>query len=48
LPSEVQYGARFVDVIGGMEKGKRVIDLTKFHDTTPAPLSREAMGLATE
>ena len=46
LPSEVRYGARFVDVIGGMQDGKRVIDLTKFHDTMPSPLNREAMGLS--
>lgn len=48
VASEVRYGQRFVDVIGWLqEKGerKRVIDLTKFHDTQPAPLTREAMGL---
>ena len=48
LPSELRYGQRFADVIGEQREGKRVIDLTKFHDTVPTPLSREAMGLAPE
>ncbi len=48
LPSEVRYGARFVDVIGSVKDGKRVIDLTKFHDTMPSPLNHEAMGLSPE
>lgn len=49
VPSEVRYGERFVDVIRESEDPKdrrRVIDLTRFHDTTPAPLSRELMGLS--
>ncbi|MER2563595.1 MAG: ion channel [Myxococcaceae bacterium] len=45
LPNEIRYGQRFVDVIGGNRNGKRVVDLTKFHDTTPSPLTLEAMGL---
>ena len=45
LPSEIRYGQRFIDVIGGNRNGKRVVDLTKFHDTMPSPLSREVMGL---
>lgn len=45
LPSELRYGQRYADVIGGVQSGKRVVDLTKFHDTMPSTLNREAMGL---
>lgn len=47
LPSELRYGERLVDVIGWSQEGprRRVVDLRKFHDTVPAPLDRQAMGL---
>lgn len=48
VASDLRFGERFVDVIGWLMEGterKRVIDLTKFHDTQPASLSREVMGL---
>jgi len=48
LPTELAYGRRYADVIGAQREGKRVIDLTKFHDTMPSPLNRQAMGLAAE
>ena len=48
LPSELRYGQRYADVIGGQREGKRIIDLTKFHDTVPSVLNREAMGLSPE
>lgn len=44
LASELRYGARFDDVIGGAV-GRRVLDYARFHDTRPAPLSRPKMGL---
>jgi inward rectifier potassium channel len=48
LPDEVRYGRRFVDVIGGPSDGsdrRRVVDLTKFHDTLETPLSWELLGV---
>jgi len=44
LASELVYGARFEDVIGGAA-GRRVLDYARFHDTRPAPLSGPKMGL---
>jgi inward rectifier potassium channel len=48
LTTEVRYGARFVDVISNStdpRDGRRIIDLTKFHDTSPSPLTLERMGV---
>jgi inward rectifier potassium channel len=35
LPHEIQWGHRFVDVIGWTEDGRRIIDYRRFHDTVP-------------
>jgi inward rectifier potassium channel len=35
---DVEWGRRFVDIMGSDEHGRRTIDLRKFHDTMEAPL----------
>jgi inward rectifier potassium channel len=35
-PEDILWGRRFVDVIGLTGDGRRVVDLTRFHDTDPA------------
>ena len=32
-PHHIQWGKRFVDVLGVTEQGRRVVDLNRFHDT---------------
>ena len=40
IPSEVQWGARFDDILGTVaEDGRRIVDYTKFHQFVPAKLS---------
>ncbi len=34
-PDDIIWGHRFVDVLSTSPQGKRVVDLTKFHDTEP-------------
>lgn len=35
-PADIQWGHRFVDVIGVTADGRRMVDLAHFHDTEPA------------
>ena len=37
-PDEIRWNHRFVDVLSISPEGRRVVDLTKFHDTEPHPL----------
>lgn len=34
-PADIQWGRRFVDVLGITADGRRMVDLTRFHDTEP-------------
>lgn len=34
-PADILWGRRFVDVLGEAPDGRRVVDLTRFHDTLP-------------
>jgi inward rectifier potassium channel len=45
LPEEVAFGARYGDIISTTDEG-RVLDYALFHDTRPAPLNWEAMGVS--
>ena len=36
--SEIEWGRRFVDIVGPLPDGRVGIDYTKFHQTRPAPL----------
>ncbi len=45
IPSEVQWGARFDDILGSVaEDGRRIVDYTKFHEFLPAKLSTVKTG----
>ncbi len=47
IPSEMRFGARFDDILGTVHAdGRRIIDYTKFHDSLPAKLTWEKMGVA--
>jgi inward rectifier potassium channel len=43
-PSEITWNHRFVDVLSMTNDGRRVVDLTKFHDTEPHPVELRDMG----
>jgi inward rectifier potassium channel len=48
LPQEVVFGARFQDVLGWTGEGerrRRALDYGHFHQTVPAPLNAERMGI---
>jgi len=36
--AEIEWGRRFVDIVGPLADGRVSIDYTKFHQTRPAPL----------
>ena len=47
IPSEIRWGARFADILGQVHSdGRRIIDYTRFHDSVPARLTWEKVGVA--
>lgn len=47
LPSELRWGARFDDLLGKVAAdGRRIVDYTKFHESLPAGLTWEKIGVA--
>lgn len=43
VAEEVVFGAKFADILGFDERGKRVVDFRRFHDTVPSPLPKGAL-----
>ena len=42
MPTEVQWGSRFADILGSTAAdGRRIVDYTKFHDFVPAKLTAQ-------
>jgi inward rectifier potassium channel len=40
-PDDIVRDHRFVDVLSVTPKGRRMVDLTRFHDTEPLEMLRE-------
>jgi inward rectifier potassium channel len=46
IPSEIHWAARFDDILGKVtDDGRRIIDYTKFHESKPAKLNWEKLGV---
>jgi inward rectifier potassium channel len=43
IAEEIAFGAKFADIIGIDDEGKRVVDFRRFHDTVPSPLPQGAL-----